>query len=57
MDFSSVESLKDAGFEGFISVDELSKRPDVTPNLHPVAIRAAASFSPTWAGEARGCVA
>ena len=30
---------------------------DVTPNLHPVAIRVSALFSPTWAGEARGCVA
>ena len=30
---------------------------DVTPNLHPVAIRASASFLPTWAGEARGCAA
>ena len=30
---------------------------DVTPNLHPVPIRASASLLPTWAGEARGCVA
>jgi hypothetical protein len=30
---------------------------DLTPNFHPVAIRASALFSPTWAGEARGCVA
>ncbi len=30
---------------------------DVTPNLHPVPIRASASLLPTWAGEARCCVA
>ena len=30
---------------------------DLTPNLHPVAIRVSASLLPTWAGEARGCVA
>ena len=31
--------------------------PDVTPNLHPVAIRASASLLRMGAGEARGCVA
>jgi hypothetical protein len=31
--------------------------PDVTPNYHPVLIRASALFLPKWAGEARGCVA
>ena len=30
---------------------------DVTPNLHPVAIRASASLLRVGAGEARGCVA
>ena len=30
---------------------------DVTPNFHPVVIRASALLLPTWAGEARGCVA
>ena len=30
---------------------------DVTPNFHPVVIRASASLLPMWAGEARGCVA
>ena len=30
---------------------------DVTPNLHPVAIRASASLLRESAGEARGCVA
>jgi outer membrane cobalamin receptor len=30
---------------------------DVTPNYHPVAIRASALLLPMWAGEARGCVA
>lgn len=30
---------------------------DVTPNYHPVLIRASALFLPKWAGEARGCVA
>jgi hypothetical protein len=34
-----------------------AKPGDVTPNFHPVAIRASASLLPTWAGEARGCVA
>ena len=33
------------------------RRCDVTPNLHPVAIRASASLLPGRAGEARGCVA
>jgi hypothetical protein len=30
---------------------------DVTPNYHPVLIRASALLLPMWAGEARGCVA
>ena len=30
---------------------------DVTPNYHPVLIRASALLLPKWAGEARGCVA
>ena len=32
-------------------------KPDVTPNFHPVAIRASASLLRVSAGEARGCVA
>ena len=31
--------------------------PDVTPNLHPVAIRVSALFLPMWACEARFCIA
>ena len=31
--------------------------PDVTPNLHPVTIRASVSLLRLCAGEARGCVA
>ena len=34
-----------------------SRQPDVTPNLHPVAIRASASLLRVSASEARGCVA
>ncbi len=30
---------------------------DVTPNYHPVLIRASALLLPMWVGEARGCVA
>ena len=30
---------------------------DVTPNYHPVLIRASALLLPMWAGEARGCLA
>jgi hypothetical protein len=30
---------------------------DVILNFHPVAIQVPASFLPTWAGEARSCVA
>jgi hypothetical protein len=35
----------------------LAKGIDVTPNYHPVLIRASALLLPMWAGEARGCVA
>lgn len=31
--------------------------PDVTPNLHPFAIRVSALFLSMWAGEAQFCVA
>ena len=30
---------------------------DVTPNYHPVTVSASALLLPTWAGEAKGCVA
>jgi hypothetical protein len=36
---------------------EINMPIDVTPNYHPVLIRASALLLPMWAGEARGCVA
>jgi iron complex outermembrane recepter protein len=43
--------------DSFSGVSYTAGLDDLTPNFHPVAIRASALFSPTWAGEARGCVA
>ena len=38
----------------FLRLPKLSTLFDVTPNYHPVLIRASALFLPIWAGEARG---
>ncbi|OYU74146.1 MAG: hypothetical protein CFE32_18725 [Alphaproteobacteria bacterium PA3] len=44
------------GSRTLLTVESI-KALDVTPNYHPVLIRASALLLPMWVGEARGCVA